>query len=300
MNPNNETKTEDQDSRAKLCAFVATARHMLGVNPKTALSTLSKMIGVDVTLGAMMKELKVIEELPDGENRWASTDPDEAVVDKLILHRREKNRARSTVSRAEIDEWRTNVFARFDELRASVVENLTAFEKRIAAIEQRPAGGITDEDKEILNLALTDKVGMAKRIEELERIVGNILRAEAAKTVAQAPAAATPPTPVASATPTKAPRVIVLGVFPRDQRHIRDALTGAGLNGRAKGVELYSPEDRLSVSVATADQVFYTVEAVKQVREFRQAHPRNLPPMTLVNGGNTQIATEIVRYLSKS
>lgn len=299
MNPNHETKIEDQDSRAKLCAFVATARNMLGVNPKTALSTLAKMIGVDQSLGGMLRELKVIEELPDGENRWVSTDADEAVVDKLIVHRREKNRARATVSRGEIDEWRTNVFTRFDELRASVAESLTAFEKRVGAVEQRPAGGMSDEDKELLNLALTDKASLAKRVEELERIVGNYLRAEAVKTLGSAPAA--PVAPVAAAsTPHKAPRVIVLGVFPRDQRHVRDGIAASGFNGMAKNVEYFSPEQSVPSSIAKADYVFYTLEAVKSVREFRQAHPQNLPPMTLVNGGNTQLASAIATYLSRS
>lgn len=276
-------KLTEPDTRDRLLAYVSLVRTAVAANPKTSVSAICTVAGVGRRSALHLRELGIVSDLPDSAGtKWESRATDAEIVDMLIEHRRKQEQppAGPGMSASVLD---------MERKFGVVAEEHGRLSDRVAALENADpkAAELAADDRELLNLALTDRKELATRLDECERILGNLLRVEAGR---GAKPDAAPPAVV-----QKKWRVLVLGVFARDHRHVYDSVE-AQLKGTALAVkvEFASPEDRRPVSTSGIDAIFYTQEADSRVRDSL----RNcLVPMHRAAGGNKVVADAIVSFL---
>lgn len=217
-----------EETRERLLAYVTIARATLAVNPNIGLQQFSRQVGCGANVGQQLKAMGVIVERTEEEGggyAWKSDAATETVVDNLIVHRRKENEAQ-----------RPNAQAELGPLIAAWEEKFAALEIRCEAAERaadtaNARAGLSEEDKELLNLALNDEGNKKARLDQMEINVGELLRRVGDLERKPASVIARP------APPAKLWRIGVIGIFERDMRHVEDGVK-AIMNGQAKFVQI--------------------------------------------------------------
>lgn len=217
-----------EETRERLLAFVTVARATLTVNAQVSLQGISRQIGCRAGVGIELRDMGVIVERAEAEGggyAWKSDEKSELIVDALILHRRKQSETERGVAPAELGP----VIKAWEDKFAALEQRCVSAERVAGAAVAR--AGLSEDDKELLNLALNDESNKRVRLEQMETNVGELLRRVG--DLERKPASV-----IARPAPTqKLWRIGVLGIFERDMRHIEEGVKTI-MNGQSKFVEI--------------------------------------------------------------
>lgn len=250
--------TPKEETREKLAAYVTMLRTTLPLNPLAKPSQLCRIVGVSAVVPSQLKELGAFSETPEGF-KWDAQHPTEAIVDMLIEHRRRKETPAPVAVSAEFE-------ARVWRSIEDVSNELAKLAKEVADLRGRPAAvpALTADERELMNMASRDAANAGARCGEVERQIGDLMR--------RVDAALRPPElalKAAASNPLRKWTVLVLGVWPRDVRHVDDRVNEA-LGAQAANVmrAFIAPDERRAPSVDGADFVVVTPDYRKPLTDL--------------------------------
>lgn len=279
-------KISENNTRERLLAFVTTLRQTLAVNPHASLSAVCTLATIGKREAQRIVELGVISVLPSGGHKWESKASDGEIVDMMIEHRRRESAPAAVVMNAESFAQIETQFRAIGEVHVRFAERLDTLEKRKASPE------LSAEDRELLNLVLTDKDNYRARLDQLEANVGQLLL--------RTSHLAQPATPASlgvlhGAAPAQRPRevkIALVGVHQRDIDHVvrasRDMIGDAAV---FRCVHINRIDHQSHQKMPTdADAIIVTSNASGRVKEA-QAACRNTH--VLASSGNSTVAAQI-------